>query len=182
MSHTNWSDRVDWINAGGAQILGVKHFRVLQLLISIGLILSIAGGTSGSPSSNGTVKPSTTSQVGIILYIVAFVGLLFVLFRSSGYRKSIPKQERRIPIAVGLAIPFIAVRLAYSALAVFLHDKTFSLIGGSVAVHAAMAIIEEFVVVIDYLILGFSLQKLEVGGEISGRQWKDRNNRDSGRR
>lgn len=110
--------------------------------------------------------------------------MVFFLFHSSSYRHLVPKQERRIPVAVALAIPFITVRLAYSVLAVFLHDHLFSVVGGSVAVRVGMATVEEFIVVIDYLVLGFSLKKLEIGeqGELATRQWKERRNRRQGTR
>lgn len=148
----------------------------MQLLISLGLILSIVGGTSGSPSDNGTIKVATTSKAGIILYIVALAAMIVFLFHSSGYKNSIPKQERRLPVAVALAIPFILVRLVYSALAVFLNDHLFSVVGGSVVVRVCMASIEEFIVVVIYLLLGFSLEKLEISeqGELATRAWKER--------
>lgn len=80
---------------------------------------------------------------------------------------------------MAIAWPFIAVRLVYSILATFLNDDTFSVVGGNVAVRVGMAVVEEFVVVIDYLILGYSLQKLEPEqqGELAHRQWKARRNR-----
>lgn len=87
-----------------------------------------------------------------------------------------PLQERHSPIAVAIAWPFILVRLIYSALAVFVNNDTFSVVGGKVSVRAAMAVIEEFLVVFDYLILGLMLHKLqpEEQGELANRAWKDR--------
>jgi hypothetical protein len=159
--------------------LGIKQFRLVQLLITLGLILSIAGGSSGSASGNGQVTVSTTAQVGIILYIVAFAGLTYFLLVSSSYRSSVPHQERRSPVAVAIAWPLILVRLVYSALAVFLHDSNFSVVGGKITLHVCLAVLEEFLVVIDYLILGFSLRKLEPEqqGELANRVWKDREGR-----
>jgi hypothetical protein len=154
----------------------MKQFRLVQLLITLGLILSIAGGSSGSSSGTNQITVSTTTQVGIILYIVAFAGLTYFLLLSSSYRSSVPIQERRSPVAVALAWPLILVRLVYSALAVFLHDSNFSVIGGSIVLRVCMATLEEFIVVLDYLILGFSLRKLEPEqqGELANRAWKDR--------
>ncbi|KAH8646788.1 hypothetical protein BX600DRAFT_518813 [Xylariales sp. PMI_506] len=166
---------VDWINSKGIEVFNIKQFRLVQLLITLGLILSIAGGSSGS-SSDGQVTVSTTAQAGIILYIVAFLGLTFFLVTSNRYKNVVPAQEARSPLAVALAWPLILVRLVYSVLAIFLHNSTFSVIGGNVAVHACMAVLEEVLVVIDYLILGFSLHKLEPEqrGELANRVWKER--------
>ncbi|KND88996.1 hypothetical protein TOPH_06253 [Tolypocladium ophioglossoides CBS 100239] len=167
---------VDWINSKGTTIFSIKQFRIVQLLISIGLILSIAGGSSASTSADGTVTTSSTSKVAIVLYIVAFAGLSYILVTTAGYRTAVPLQERRIPVALAIAWPFILVRLLYSTLAVFVQNDIFSLVGGSIAVRVGMAIVEEFIVVIDYLVLGYSLQKLEPEqqGELASRQWKDR--------
>ncbi|KAK7417299.1 hypothetical protein QQZ08_011679 [Neonectria magnoliae] len=165
---------VDWIRSRETPTFSVKQFRIVQLFITLGLIFSIVGGTDGTPSSTGTIKPSTMSQVAIILYIVAFVAMVFILVISSQNRPSVPIQERRIPISVALAFPFIMVRLLYSILAVFIHNHIFSIINGNVPVFVCMAAIEEFVVVVNYLLLGFSLNKLEPGqvGDLSSRPWK----------
>ncbi|KPM42694.1 hypothetical protein AK830_g3894 [Neonectria ditissima] len=164
----------DWTTSRDITTLSVKHFRVVQLLITLGLILSIVGGTDGTPSSTGTFKPSTISQVAIILYIVAFAAMACILVVVSQSRSSAPSQEGRILIAVAVASPFIMVRLLYSILALFIHNHTFSIINGSVPVFVCMTAIEEFVVVVDYLLLGFSLEKLEPGqkGDIANRPWK----------
>jgi len=99
--------------------LAVKHFRIIQLLISVGLILSITRGTSGSTSPDGTVNVSTSSKVGIVLYIVAYAGLCFVWSVSMTNMPYVESGEKRIVVAAVLALPFILVRLVYSALAVF---------------------------------------------------------------
>lgn len=119
---------------------------------------------------------SGTSKAGIILYIVGFAGITYFFLLSSSYRSGVPRQERRSPIAVAIAWPFILIRLIYSALAVFVNNDTFSVVGGKVSVRAAMAVIEELLVVFDYLILGFMLHKLqpEQQGELANRAWKDR--------
>lgn len=79
-----------------------------------------------------------------------------------------PTQERRGSVAVAIAWPLILVRLVYSVLALFLDNSTFSVIGGNVGVHAALAVAEEFLVVID--VRGKSLELGEIGeAEIAGR-------------
>jgi uncharacterized membrane protein (DUF485 family) len=140
----------------------------------LGLILSIAGGTSGNTNPDGTVTVSTTSKAGIGLYIAAFCALCLVLLFSISSIRVVPTLERRAAIAVIVALPFILVRLAYSALVVFVHNHLFNPITGSVAVFAAMAVVEEFIVVFIYLLLGFSLERLQPHqqGEIASRAWK----------
>ena len=166
---------VDWINSRGTQVFSMKQFRLVQLLITLGLILSIAGGTTGS-SSDGQLTVSAMTRAGIILYIVAFAGITFILVMSFGYKTAVPIQERRSPVAIAIAWPLILVRLVYSVLAIFVDNQIFSIVGGSIGVRVGMAVVEEWLVVIDYLILGFNLRKLEPEqqGQLASRQWKDR--------
>jgi hypothetical protein len=171
---------VDWINTGShATFLGVKHFRIIQLVISLGLILSIAGGSSGSSTD---ASPSGTSKASIALFIAGYVGIVFVWFISLPGVAHVPGREKKVSIFVLIALPFILVRLTYSALAVFVHDHTFNIIDGSVAVHAFMAVIEEFIVVGLYLILGWMLRGLDPAeqGPIASRPWKERKQKDRG--
>ncbi|KAL3952481.1 hypothetical protein ACCO45_012424 [Purpureocillium lilacinum] len=125
---------VDCINSKGSSPFNMKQFRLVQLLISLGLILSIVGGTSGSSSDNGQIEPAGTAKAGIALYFVAFAGLSVILLLTYGYRTAVPIQERRVPMAVVIAWPFIFVRLLYSALATFVHNHLFSIVSGSAAV------------------------------------------------
>ncbi|KAH7129092.1 hypothetical protein EDB81DRAFT_661947 [Dactylonectria macrodidyma] len=173
---------VDWISFHQSSPFSVKQFRVIQLLITVGLILSIVGGTSASPSPSGSFTIQTTSKIGIVLYIVAFVAMTLVLLISSGSRSSVPTQERRVPVIVAIAWPFILARLVYSAICVFLPSHTFSIIDGSVPVFVCMAVLEEFVVVALYLLLGFNLKKLEPSeqGALASRPWKSGRRRNRG--
>jgi hypothetical protein len=173
---------VDFINAGTKPTFTTKHFRILQLLISIGLILSIAGGTSGTTQPDGTIKVAITSKVGIALYIVAYIGLILVYFASLGRSYVVPPKERRVPIAIMFALPFVLVRLIYSACSVFLHSHYFNVVPGSIPVMVAMAVVEEFVVVAIYVALGFFVDKLDSNqqGTISGKEWKNKNKNGGG--
>jgi hypothetical protein len=125
------------------------------LLITIGLILGIIGGTSTSIEPNGTVKLDGTSKASIVLSIVAYIGIVLVYFISIRHIAIVPEHENRVPVLITFALPLILVRIVYSACGVFLHSHLFSVLNGSVAVRVAMAVVEEFVVVAIYLALGF---------------------------
>jgi hypothetical protein len=144
------------------------------LLIVIGLVLNIVGGTSSSIGPDGTIEVNILSKVGIILYIVAFVALILMFLVSLTRAHYVPEKERRVPYAIIVALPFILVRLLYSACAVFLHNHLFNLVTGSVVVLALMAVIEEFIVVAIYVALGFLVDKLDENeqGAIAGRPRK----------
>lgn len=167
----------DWINARSKGHFGVKQFRLIQLFITLGLILAIAGGTGGSTNSDGTPKIATTSKVAIALYIVAFIAIVLVWLVSMSGLSVVPTVEKRVAFAILIAFPFILVRLVYSACVVFLHSHFFNLVNGSVVVNALMAVAMEFVVVTIYLSLGFFISTLSPNdaGPIATRQWKAKN-------
>jgi hypothetical protein len=174
---------VDFINTKSTPTFTTNHFRILQLFITLGLILSIVGGTSGNIHPDGTVQVDSTSKAGIVLYIVAYAGLTLVYLASVPRTHAVPTKERRVPVAIAFTLPFILIRLVYSACAVFLHIRLFSIVTGNVVVRVTMAIIEEFVVVIIYILLGFLVDKLDVTtqGPIGGREWKNKKNKRSKR-
>lgn len=152
---------VQFINDRSLPILTVKYFRILQLLITIGLILSIAGGTSSTIQPDGTVNVEATSKAGVIHFIIAYVGIAVMLVTSLGGISLIPSKERRVAGAIIIAMPFILVRLAYSACVVFVNNHTFNSVTGNIGVHVAMAVVEEFVVVALYILLGFFIDTLD---------------------
>jgi hypothetical protein len=168
----------DWINARSTSMMGVKQFRLVQLIITLGLILSIAGGASGSTDANGNIKIATTSKVGVILYILGFIAIVLVWLLALSSLSVVPSKERRLSLAVLIALPFVAVRLLYSTLAIFLHDNHFGLIHGSVIIHVCMAVLEEMIVVFIYILLGWTLDKVhpDEQGPIASRPWKGRKN------
>ncbi|KAF2623477.1 hypothetical protein BU25DRAFT_349861 [Macroventuria anomochaeta] len=167
---------VDFINAALTPKFTVRHFRILQLVLLVGMILAIVGGSNVSVDANGTYQIPSASKIGVILYTVGFVGITLVFVLSVPQTSAVPSKERRVPIAITLALPFILVRLTYSMLSVFVHDHLFSVATGSVPVRTGMAVIEEFIVVAVYVILGLLVDKLDAStrGPIASRPWNAR--------
>lgn len=129
------------------------HFRLLQTLIIVGLILSIIGGTSSfSSDKTYTVKP--ISKVGIILYIIAYAAEVLIAIHAF---RLLPTSggEKGLLFAVVAALPFILVRLIYSALGVIGGVHTFNSFSGSVAAFAIMAVLTEIVVIVFFLSAGW---------------------------
>jgi uncharacterized membrane protein len=110
---------------------------------------------------------------------VGYVGIGLVYLISIPKTSIIPNQERRVPVAIIFALPFILVRLIYSACSVFLHSHLFNIVTGNLALRVVMAVIEEFMVVAIYVVLGFMITKLDADaqGSIAGREWKQKRNR-----
>lgn len=172
---------VDFINTYSTPRFTMRHLRIIQFVLFIGLILAIAGGTSISVDANGTYHIPSTSKIGVVLYIVGLVGLTAIFILSAPSTGKVPSKERRVPLAIALALPFILVRLIYSILSVFLHNHLFSIATGSVPVRIAMSLIEEFIVVALYVLLGLFVDKLDAAnkGPIASRPWKGNKNKKS---
>ncbi|KAF2713065.1 hypothetical protein K504DRAFT_333792, partial [Pleomassaria siparia CBS 279.74] len=129
--------------------------RLIRLLIIVGLILAIVGGSS-SINSQGLYEPQITSKIGVVLYLIAFVSLGIMAVITAMKLSNGPKDEIRITWVAILSLPLILVRLVYSFLAVFSKNKSFSPASGSVIIHVFMAILEEWLVVVMYLLVGWT--------------------------
>src|SRR5437773_1735246 len=116
---------------------------MLCLIRIVGMILSIVGGTRATITATG-LEVTTPTKIAILLYIAGFVLTIGVLVVAATRLSTVPKGEHRLAIAAAIALPFIAVRLVFSALAVFVHNATFSVIGDQVGVYVGMALVEEF--------------------------------------
>jgi hypothetical protein len=155
----------------------------VQLLIMLGLILSIAGVNS-TPGPDGKLQLDTEVKVAVILYVLGYGAIIVgIIVCSVNLGTAAPMEQLRIAAAVALALPFIGSRLIYSLLAVFVNNDTFALgDAGSIVVYVCMAMVEEYIVVAIYLLLGFSINKIEreQQGELLSRRWKSRGSRGSG--
>ncbi|KAL8829287.1 MAG: hypothetical protein Q9191_002096 [Dirinaria sp. TL-2023a] len=144
---------VDSVKGTGNSPFRAIHFRLLQTLITAGLILSIVGGTS-SFSSNGTYTVKPLSRVAIILYIIAYAAEVLLAVHTLLLAQA-SQGERILLLGVTAALPLILVRLIYSALGVIANLHTFSVFNGSVAAYAIMAVVPEIMVVAGYLLAGW---------------------------
>ena len=116
----------------------------------------------------------TTSKIGIILYIVAYVALALTALLTGSKLSRAEIGEKRLLLAVILALPFILVRLTYSTLAAVSHFHDFNLLTGSVAILAIMVVAMEFAVIFIYLLTGWKTNVIPASrrGPIVSRPWK----------
>lgn len=131
-------------------------FRLVGLFALVAVILSIVGATKNSDISHGLV--TTETKVGLILYLVAWIGVcglfLLVLMRT----QSIEDGEHRLLLAVGISLPLILVRLIYSFIYAFGQKAEFNMLSGNVTIQLVMSVLEEFIVVLVCLGIGLTLQ------------------------
>ena len=127
---------------------------------TVGLILCIVGGLdeNSSDASDQSQGPGLF-KAGIIIFVAIYVILLILVVRSiSEYRKT-PLEERRILIAVIVALPLLAIRLLWSILSAFTNSADFNIEGGSIWTQAFMATLEEFLIVIIFTAVGFTVHR-----------------------
>lgn len=164
---------VDSIGNTSSKMFHAIHFRLLQLLITIGLILCIVGGSS-STSSAGVYQPQATTKAGVVLYVIALIILAVIAAVAAKKLSNTASDDRRIVWAVIIALPLILIRIVYSLISVFSHNRHFNLITGSVVIHVFMSVLEEMAVVIIYLVVGWKTEALLPSdrGPIASRPWK----------
>ncbi|KFY57235.1 hypothetical protein V496_06509 [Pseudogymnoascus sp. VKM F-4515 (FW-2607)] len=137
-----------------------RIIQIAQLPTMIALILCIVGGTdeASSDASSRSEGPKYF-KIGIAIFVVIYVLLVALTLITARDVHRALAGERRVYVAVAVALPFIAVRLLYSILAVFTSFKAFSSIDGNTAVELCMALLEEFVVVLMYTAVGLTISK-----------------------
>lgn len=140
--------------------INMRHFLAIHILLMLGIVLTIVGGTNINISSTGSYEVNAASKVAVGLFIVGLVAIGLVWLVSMRKARRAPRKERRTFLAVGIALPIIAVRVVYSSCVTFLNNSTFNMLNGSVTARVCMAITEEFVVLVIYIVLGFMLDAL----------------------
>ena len=65
-----------------------------------------------------------------------------------------PEGETRVFVAVCAAFPFLAVRTVYTILADFENDATFGILDGNAFVQLGMAVVEEMIVTVIFIVVG----------------------------
>ncbi|PNY23776.1 Uncharacterized protein TCAP_06283 [Tolypocladium capitatum] len=146
----------DSINRQGHVVVTPLFRHLLEVLMIVGMILLIVGGTEsdftvvdGEPKVvySGVSRGGT----GVFVAVTALLCLeaLFA-FRNQGY---VAQGEHRIIIAIIICLPFVIVRLVYACIVV---------LGGVLTTkweYLGMLVIMEMIVVLICEILGFTLDK-----------------------
>ncbi|KAL8791177.1 MAG: hypothetical protein Q9195_006016 [Heterodermia aff. obscurata] len=154
--------------------------QLAELLITVGLILSIVGGINAGEDygKTGIYKSQTLSKAGLGLFIAAFAILCLITASLVQSIRHCEEGEKRILLAVAVSLPFLLVRLIYSALAVFANKRSFSLFYGDVSILLFMALLEEVIVVVIYEGVGMTLKKVKwdrvAGGERGSEEYRMR--------
>jgi hypothetical protein len=156
------SRAADSINRSHHSFINSHILKLIQLVITVGIILSIIGGINASDdlSSSGGYYPGTLSKVGTALLIVSYAGIVLATIIMSFSVSHAEPGEKRLVLAVAVSLPFLLIRLVYSIMVTFSTLRTFNQIYGSVTALLCMALIEEFIVVVIYEGTGLTLREI----------------------
>jgi hypothetical protein len=153
---------LDSINRSKKTIINTQMLKLIELIIVVGFILGIVGGTEAGTnfSKTGTFVPSALNKAGTALLVVSFAITVIFIAIVSFDSPHAEAGEHRLFFAIVVSVPFMIVRLVYSCLSTFTHNKAFSLISGNETILLCVALLEELVVVIIYEGVGLTLRKL----------------------
>lgn len=138
-----------------------RLIQVLQIVATIALVLCVIGGIDeASTNPEDQQDGPELFKAGIIMFLVLYAILLLLTLLSLAEIRKTTFEERRVLLAVLVTLPLLASRLLWSVLSVFLtNSSVFNTQGGSILAQVLMATVEEFLIVIIFVILGFSVHR-----------------------
>ncbi|KAK0748836.1 hypothetical protein B0T21DRAFT_344449 [Apiosordaria backusii] len=157
---------------GTRTFISPQHQRLAQVVVLIGLILSIIGqsmmsdeignaiGGGTGPATIVTVPSESQAGLGLIMAGLGFVvlGTLVTMLQA----RAVEPGEKRLLFGIALALPFMIVRIVFSGLATFGTDPRFRSYGGVgsfVWYFLGMGVIMEMMVVLILEVVGLTLKK-----------------------
>lgn len=116
----------------------------------------IAGGI-GLAAASG--KNPHLLEIGLIIFATGWLivlALVILSARANAHSRRV-SDEKKLLLAVGIAMPLIGVRVIYAIVIAFRYQNTSS---GSLAVKVILGTVPEFLVMINYLSAGVTTRNL----------------------
>ncbi|CZR55858.1 uncharacterized protein PAC_05746 [Phialocephala subalpina] len=140
-----------------------RRSRIIQITAlpaMIALALCIVGGTDEADTDASDISNGKKyMKIGILIFGAIYLLLCALVIITMKDVGNAMHGEKRIYFAVLTALPFLAVRLLYSVLAAFSNNKDFSIFGGKPLIQLFMGVVEEFVIVCIYTLVGLTCNK-----------------------
>jgi len=115
---------------------------------------------------SGSFQINSLTKAGIVIFTAVYVAIVILTILIAQRANSAAPGEKRIVLAVALALPFLLVRLVWSLLAAFSHIHDFSYITPNDTVLLVMNVIMEFIVVLIFLVMGVTLNRKPAEEEV----------------
>lgn len=128
----------------------------------IALILAIVGGVNASQAKteSSLQNAQTLTQAAVGLFIAGFVILAIATVRVFFAISSAEPGERRLIPALGVALPFLLVRVVYAGIGAFGDDARFNAATGSDVIFLVMVVLMELAVVGIFEGVGLTLRAI----------------------
>jgi hypothetical protein len=158
--------------------LSTRMLQFLQIVTIVGLILGIVGGVDAgnhfvqTTASGRVYHPGSLNKAGSIHLIVSYVAIVAFTALISIFVSHAEAGEKRLFLAVALALPFLLVRLVYTGLSTFSYNPKFNILDGDTTIFLCVALLMEFIIIIIFEVTGLTLrrqvkeQHIEVAREI----------------
>ena len=128
----------------------------------IALGLAIFGATDEASSKASDIpKGKNFMKAAIIMFVMIYLLVFALVIITMKDFRNAPRGEQRIYLAVLGALPLLAVRLLYSIPSAFSNNVGFSIFNGKPLVKLFMAIIEEFIIVCFYTLVGLTANEVQ---------------------
>ncbi|KAG2754168.1 hypothetical protein P692DRAFT_20902164, partial [Suillus brevipes Sb2] len=95
-----------------------RQFRLLQILGTVALILTIIG-ISNSSSDSSSSSANTMCRVRVILFAVLYIMLIGICVFLWTQTRFIMRYHKQLLKAISIALLFLAIRMLYSVLSMF---------------------------------------------------------------
>jgi hypothetical protein len=140
-----------------------RRSRVIQVALlptTIALALCVVGGIDEANSSASEISEGEKlTKIGVIIFFLIYILLFSLVVITIKDVGNAPRGEKRVYLAVVGSLPLLAVRLLWSILATFLNNSDFSLRSGKPLIQLFMAVVEEFIIVCFYTLVGLTIER-----------------------
>lgn len=138
------------INRQGHVVVKPIYQRLIQLLMLVGMVLIIVGGTQADYAFNGndpSIRYPSISHAGMAIFIVVFVLVVLetvMAFMNQGF---VAQGEHRLFFAIFISLPFLLVRLIYGSVLIFgsVHASVWLYLGAGVIMEMAVVLVCEVI-------------------------------------
>lgn len=135
---------------------------ILHLLVTSGIAIVAFGASKLVSSSSSTTPASITSAynlatAGTAILFLSWIGVTLVSVILAAKMRSGPKGSaaRRLAVAVLIAAPFLGVRVTASLVSFAGRIGGLSVVGGELGLRIGLMFVEELIVVLLFLVVGF---------------------------
>jgi len=131
--------------------------KLLHLPLLVALILAIVAGTDSTDPSKAS-EVSSLKKVSAILFTLVYFAFVALHVYFWTERSKLQPRRRTLLLGISCALVPLGFRLIFTLGGAFSSPTSnFSIISGSVALYGFLAVLPEFLVVLDYTVIGVIL-------------------------